>query len=272
MSNTDNPFQAPQYRPPMQPSFDTPFPPPKPGSVVMEYMRVYNYIFENPNWFMNLVLLAVCQLIPIVGPIVGLGYQFFVVEALHRRTHVTYPDFDFNRFGDYLLRGVWPFLVSLIVAMILVPLFYAVMIVGVLVVAGAAAAAGPDWGGVVGGVLGLIMFFGLFAFGLGLNFVIQPMFLRAGLSQDFGQAFNFSFVKDFCARVWKEMLAFWLFVMVTGMLVALAGFVACFVGMYVAIAVLILAQAHGLFQLYELHLSRGGMPIPLKTEVPRYAG
>ena len=268
MSNTDNPFQSPQYIPPTQPSFDATFQPPKPGPVTMEYMRIYNFIFENPNWFTNLLLLALCTLIPVVGGIVILGYQFAVVESLHRRSHRSYPDFDFNRFSEYLTRGVWPFLVSLIVMVIIVPLVYVVMFAGIFLVVGIAGAVGQDWGGVVAAVAGVLSLIAYFAFVFAVNLVIQPMFLAAGLSQDLGQGFNLGFVRDFASRVWKEITLLWIFTAFTGMFVVLLGYVACFVGVFLSIGVLMLAQAHGYFQLYELYLSRGGMQIPLKTELP----
>src|SRR5205823_5265457 len=64
---------------------------------------------------------ALCCLIPVIGPILMLGYLFEIIDSLLRSPAKPYPDFDFNRFGDYLLRGVWPFLVELIVSFVLVP-------------------------------------------------------------------------------------------------------------------------------------------------------
>ena len=268
--SSDNPFQPPSYHPP-QPVFDTTFRPPKLGPVEIEYLRVYKFIFENPNWFMSLLLLAVCQFIPIVGPLVAIGYQFIVTETLHRRTHPTYPDFDFNRFGDYLKRGVWPFLVSLVVALVFVPIMMGGFFLSAMAVGAAAQGGGEEFGGVVAAiVIGLMMLL-FMVFGFFANLVVQPMFLRAGLAQDFGQAFNMSFVRDFVARTWKEMTLLWFFFAATGLLVVLAGYALCFVGVYLSIGVLMLSQAHGYFQLYEVYLSRGGMPIPLKPDVPPYA-
>jgi len=75
----------------------------------MDYMRMVTYVFDNPNWLMNIVLVALCSLIPIVGAIVVLGYQYEVVVALLANQGTRYPDFDFGRFVDYLMRGLWPF-------------------------------------------------------------------------------------------------------------------------------------------------------------------
>src|SRR5258708_32650071 len=95
-------------------------------------MRMLSYVFENPNWFMNLLLAALCALIPIIGPIVLKGYLYEAVIGLLAVGGARYPDFNFSRFGDYLMRGLWPFLVGLVCSFALLP-FYAVILVGAIV-------------------------------------------------------------------------------------------------------------------------------------------
>src|SRR5262245_3305784 len=78
----------------------------------IEYKRMYSYVFENPNWVTNVLLVGVCFLsgtvIPVIGPLLVTGYQCEVVLGLLASRGARYPDFDFNRFTDYLLRGLWP--------------------------------------------------------------------------------------------------------------------------------------------------------------------
>src|SRR5688500_14632260 len=84
----------------------------------IEYMRAYQYVFESPNWTMNIVWSFLCLisqlLIPVVGQLVMLGYKFEIVDGLLRTQGTRYPDFDANRFADYLGRSIWPFLVGLV--------------------------------------------------------------------------------------------------------------------------------------------------------------
>src|SRR5215813_356252 len=86
----------------------------------LELMRAYHYIFENPNWGMNVLWGFLCllstQLIPFLGQLVFLGYQFEVIESLCLTSGTRYPDFDISRFGDYLGRSIWPFLMMLLSA------------------------------------------------------------------------------------------------------------------------------------------------------------
>ena len=75
----------------------------------LEYMRAVNYVFESPKWFANLLWGSLClistQIIPVVGQLVWVGYQFEIVEELLcRPPRKGYQDFDANRFKDYLMR------------------------------------------------------------------------------------------------------------------------------------------------------------------------
>ncbi len=245
----------------------------KPGSrpAGMQYLYTYQYIFQSNDWLVNILLCALCALIPVIGPIVLIGYQFEIVEALHRNPKSIYPSFDFGRFMDYLVRGVYPFVVSLIASVICVPvmliLIYGPMLLFAIVAGGAG---GGNGEAAVLGVFAMFafIFIAITAFSLLLSLAIMPMFLRGGLSQNFGTMFDFGFVRDFISRVWKEMLLVFLFLMVSSFVVAFLGCAALCVGLFAVQPVMILAYAHAYYQLYELYLSRGGTPIPLKEPNP----
>jgi hypothetical protein len=242
------------------------------GPFTIEYMRSYNYIFENPNWVMNVLWGFLCILstavIPILGQLVLMGYQYEVVESLYLVRGARYPDFDINRFADYLGRSIWPFLVNLVVGLVLAPIIVIAALVLLGLTGAAASAAGDDVGPLIAGLGMLLMFVVLIALSIGMVIVILPMTLRAGLQQDFGAAFDFAWVKDFVGRTWVEMVLTTLFLMFSSIVVVLLGLLAFCVGMYAGVAVVMLAQAHIMYQLYMLYLSRGGTPIPLKPRLP----
>jgi hypothetical protein len=229
----------------------------------MQYFGAYRFIFESPRWATHLLIGAVCQLVPIVGPLVLMGYIYNVLETKHRHGRDQFPPFDFNRLSVYLVRGLWPFLVSVVAAL---PVFL-LLVPFILIVALSGAATGQNGDPP-------LFTIGLFAVGIplfvvflfALHVVAQPMVLRAGFSQDLGSAFSMAFVRDFLSRVWKELLLSILFLIVTAPLVMLAGLLAFCVGVYAAAVVLMFAQLHFHYQLYELYLQRGGTPIPLKPE------
>jgi len=231
----------------------------------MEYFKAYQSFFESPKWALHLLIGAVAQFVPIVGPIVLLGFIYDVIEAKHRLGPNEFPLFDFNRLGAYLQRGLWPFLVSLIVSIPMVLLFVPlIMIFSITMAVTADRSGGSPVFPLAFLAVGIPAFIIL---SIALRFVTMPMVLRAGLSQDFGTAFSWTFARDFLGRMWKEMLLSMLFLMGTGLVVILAGILLLFVGIYAAVIVIMFAQMHLQYQLYELYLGRGGAPIPLKQNL-----
>jgi hypothetical protein len=231
----------------------------------MEYFRAYNYIFENPNWIMNVLMGFLCilstMIIPLLGQLLFMGYQFEVAQGLLMTQGTRYPHFDLNRFGDYLMRSLYPFVVSLVFVLPLV----VILAMGIGMVTAVAAAAGGDEGEAVAGLLVIpLMFFGMLAFWLVIMMFVIPLMMRAGLQQEFGAGFDFAWAFDFFKRTWLEILLSALFLAITGMVLVMVGMLALCIGMFAAQAIVMLAQAHFWYQLYALYLGRGGQPIPLK--------
>jgi hypothetical protein len=259
-----------------------------PGELAMDYLGSYRFVFSNRNWAMNLLFAVLCSLIPAIGPIVLMGYFFEVIEYLIRRRQSAkmldnppeaiseqvldalpvdspphseaYPDFTFERFSEYLTRGIWPFLVQMIVGLVLGVASAFLWIVGMALV-GAASAGGSD-------VLPL-MFMGVifvfyFVLAIALGILTVPLYLRAGLSGDFASAFSMDFYRDFLKRIGKEVVLSQLFLTVSSTLVFGLGALVCCVGIYPALALAMFARHHLDYQLYELYLERGGMPIERK--------
>ena len=98
----------------------------------MQYFGAYRFIFESPRWATHLLIGAVCQLVPIVGQLVLMGYIYNVLETKHRYGHDQFPPFDFNRLSVYLVRGLWPFIVSVVAALPLVLLIGPFILIAVL--------------------------------------------------------------------------------------------------------------------------------------------
>jgi len=230
----------------------------------MRYFDAYSFVFDSPRWAMNLLLGAVCLFIPIVGQIVLMGYQFEIIESLHRDPKRIYPDFDFNYFVEYLKRGVWPFLVSLVVGFVVSFVLMFLYLVMLVLVAVCAFLTGDEAGMAIGMAGFFLVYVVLIAASAIVWLVEIPMVVRAGLAQDFGEAFRLEYIKSFFRKTWKEIAFGGLFMMVSGMAVGMIGTLLCFVGLYPAIALFMLAQCHFYYQLYQVYLARGGKPIPLK--------
>jgi hypothetical protein len=229
-------------------------------------MRSYQFIMDRKNWVMNLIYGGLCLIvagfIPVLPQMVLEGWLFEVIDSLHRDPeHQEYADFDFNRFSKYLGRGVWPvllkFLVGLVIVMPIVLLCFVIMF-GLLMAFNGSVPA------LIAGVLTILVL--ALAAGLLEAVIVWPATLYVGLSGEFNISAIAAFVKDFVKRVKKELFLSILFFLGTGFVVETLGSCAFLVGVYFAMAAVLMAQHHLMFQLYELYLERGGEPIPSKSE------
>jgi len=65
------------------------------------------FIVKTKQKWQTLLLLSVCVLIPVVGPIVVMGYSYR--RSAGERAGIPAADFDFSDFGEPLQAGLWPF-------------------------------------------------------------------------------------------------------------------------------------------------------------------
>src|SRR5688572_29873674 len=128
MSQSDNPYVTPEIVPSTK-GYGT-------GTRKLEIGAMFQWPFSNPNWFTNLMWGGLCLLLGnfIVPQMVFAGYLWECMERMHKKETLSYPDFDTNRFGDYLQRGVWPFLVNLVIIFPLIFGLYAVFGIAFLLV------------------------------------------------------------------------------------------------------------------------------------------
>lgn len=236
-------------------------------------MKDVNYIasitdfFKSPNWMMNLLLGGVCVLIPLIGPIVVLGWLITGFWARQDERCETFPDFDFSNFGKYLERGLWPFLVSLAVSMagtlVMIPIVWILMIPMMLI----GATGDADAGTCIGLVFTVLIVIVCLLLALALLMVLVPLKIRATITQDFVKSFDLGFVKRFLALTWKEIILSSLFICVSSVVLTFVGMLVFCVGVYFASVLVYFAWTHLSKQLYQLYLSRGGAVIPLSPKL-----
>lgn len=99
------------------------------------------------------------------------------------------------------------------------------------------------------------------------SLLLWPPMIHAGLKRTIDFKPMVAFTKDFLRRNWKETLLAQLFLVLSGMIVTTLGMLALCVGIYIATAIVMLAQHHLMHQVYELHLQRGGISVEEKPSL-----
>lgn len=229
----------------------------------MDYLRAYSFVFVSPRWFLNLLFEFVCQMIPVIGPIVLLGYRYEVIQELHISGGKRYPDFDFNRFMAYATRGLWPFIVQMLASL---PLTLALVFAYFFMIAAVFALVDQTNADVIIPLTFGTFFLFIVAASLALAVVLIPTALWAGLAQDFKPGAIWNFLREFCSLVLWDMILALLVNTVLAIFVAFAGMLLFCVGYLFAIVLIVMAQTHLTWQLYELYLERGGTEVPLKLD------
>jgi hypothetical protein len=238
----------------------------------MNYAASISDYFKSPKWTMNTLLAGVCVFIPIIGQIVIKGWLITGFWAREDERPETFPDFDFNNFGKYLERGLWPFLVTLVsglafamaACVIIVPMTMMVTLLGA-----------HDHGsasGCAAALLFLVLMVFYVVLVLGMLAVLTPLTIRATLTQDFAQSFNFAFVKRFIALTWKETIIASLFLAAAGLVLGMIGAIVFCIGAYFATVPIYFCWIHLHKQLYRLYLSRGGEPVPMSAKLREPVG
>lgn len=251
----DNPFASPEgtsYEPGQ----------PEGGEAVVprnsvDYMETVGDVFNSPNWFVNILLGGICIIIPIIGGMIALGYVAEIIGARAYGKTKNYPDFDLNRFGEYLTRGFWMFLVTFVTSICLMPLS---MIAGGIF--GALQATENE----VMIVLGFVLYFATI---LGVNlitfFISCPLIIRAGMLNDFVGAFDFNWIMDFIKKMWVEQLLGSILLYIMAILFMLVGCMALCVGYIPAAGAVMIMWALFIAQLYQVYVKRGGQALPFKA-------
>jgi hypothetical protein len=230
----------------------------------MDYFGALGVAFRSPRWGINLLSGSILLFLPIVGPLVLLGYMGSVVDILMKDPRAAPPEFDWDQFVPYLTRGFWFLLPTLVAWLAMLPVWLLVALPPALIPA--FHLEGPV-------VLLPVSLMGLLAIGVAIAtiLVITPLGLRALVLQDFSATFSVAFINDFIRRVWAETLLATLFLGLAGFFLGLFGMALCCVGFYPASVVQMYAQWALTAQLYRLHLQRGGMPIQPKLEAVDWA-
>lgn len=218
--------------------------------------------FETEEKWMTLLLLSLCQLIPIVGPMVLIGY--FTRRFALKRSGAEAPDFKFDDFAEYLQIGLWPTLAYLVLSLFFIPL----MILAEIPMFVTIIKIGPEPESLAPMFIAMAVTYGLIILAsLLLLFIASPVVLRSSLMKSFKDGFSKRFVFSFIKKVGLSFLLWTVLLWVLAIFASMLGMCAFFVGSIFVGTIAMYAGFHLLYQHYDLYLERGGEEIEIHPEV-----
>lgn len=220
--------------------------------------------FSSQVGFGNIALALVLMIIPIVGPIVLIGWMAESHRRMARREGPPVLSFRFNDFIDYLMAGLVPFAAQMCATFIAVfPLSIGMGVVAAMFIPMVARGGEPPVILLV--VMGLLFcVFMLFAT-LALMVIMTSLQIRGELTGNFERTFNPAGNWEFMKRRYKPIVGHFLLLGLLSMPLMLAGLIVFFVGIYFVAAALQFAQMHLRWQIYELDIRNGGEVLPVRA-------
>ncbi|MGL4423571.1 MAG: DUF4013 domain-containing protein [Gemmataceae bacterium] len=229
----------------------------------MKYWLAFTFAWNKPkSGKMNILMMTLMLFIPIVGPIVLLGYRNTVAEDLDDDPETKYHrDFKFEKFTDYLTRGVYQFVMQFVMQVVIGGGFYIVLLGGMMT------AQSQKWSPEL-----LLIFVGIcyllfFLVILITTMFMWPMEMYASLNRKFQLGEGIRFTKTYLRTMWKETFLAIIVYMILSMVVVLIGALLCCVGMYPALSIMMMANGHILVQLYKSYVNQGGEPLRYRDEL-----
>lgn len=158
---------------------------------------------------------------------------------------------------------------SFLVGAIAIGIILVFFLIGGLIVA-AASAGGEEPGAVVAIIVGLGYFATIAFVSVFSIFCFAPVFIKIALSGNLSEMFDFQWHMDFIRRTFGSLLLGSIVLMLVSFLFSFAGALLCFVGIFPAIACVMLSQALLFSQLYRVYLERGGQPVNIQELSPNF--
>lgn len=234
----------------------------------LEYFRAWTYLFEAPSWLQDLLLCSVGILVPIVGRMVVDGLLWERAGVATGELNGPPSPFDFSHLNRYLMRGVWPFVVTTLLNIVIHAISGAVVVSWLfgfryydftwLTRFSESELMMLVW--CVGTPLLLLL---LLVIKLTV-LLVMAMTFHSERTCSFAAMFDFGFVGAFFYRVWLEAFLVLAFAGFVAPAVMFAGTLCCIIGALPASILVLGAMEFYTWRLYRLYLARGGKPIAIK--------
>lgn len=214
----------------------------------MEFGRAFSYAFEDSEWIKKVGIAALVFLIPLVGPIILMGWSLEIIRRVILDDPLPLP--DWSNFGGFVGKGFKALVVVLAYALPVI----LVVICGQAITFGSAAALGEnsDAAGTVALVAGICM--GCFAliFGILAGLLIPPALGNLATTEEVGAAFRFGEVFGLLRSAIGPYLISIIIISLVSPILASIGSLVCGIGALAAVAYTQVITSHLYGQAYKI--------------------
>ena len=89
----------------------------------MNFGQAFTFIFDDKDWIKKAGYVALCQLIPILGQFIAIGFSVEIMRRVIANDPIPLPDFDF---GDFLGKGFQAFVITFVYS---IPMLFLILVI-----------------------------------------------------------------------------------------------------------------------------------------------
>ena len=234
----------------------------------MKYLAAIDLARSDNQLFGKLLLGALLMLsascVPLVGQLILMGWGAVAAQRWIQGKRDELPRLDFD--GDYLIRllgvGFRVFVVQLVVSLAFIP---AVLVcVACMLVPMFAMNQSGDNATIAIGLTFLAAGASIFVT-IPISMIVLCATTRAQLSDDISVGLQFGKAIDMAKRMWSEILLALLISGLASFALTLLGLLACAVGVYLVIPLVMLIPTIAMAQIYELYAATTGDDVTIAS-------
>lgn len=220
--------------------------------IAMEYGKAFAFMTDDEAWIKKFLLATVMMFIPVLGGFLLLGYSLEITRRVIKSESPVLP--EWSDFGDFLKKGFLAFIVTFVYtlpAALLSACAQAPLILSSL---------GDDSTvQLIGGGVGVCFACVAFVIALASAMLIPIALGRIADTGQIGTAFRFDELFKLLRTKPAIYLITLILVSVAGLVLVPIGMVACFVGIFPAVAYINLVAAHLYGQAYRVAKIESGL-------------
>lgn len=156
----------------------------------MEFGRAFTFAFEDPDWIKKVGIAALVFLIPLIGPIILLGWGLEITRRVINNDPTPLPGWD--NFSEFVSKGFQAFVVSFAYALPIILLAVCGQGLTIAVAATAGNSSNSDAAAGIISVVGICMACFIFLFAIAAGFLIPAAHGNLAATGELGSAFRFN--------------------------------------------------------------------------------